>query len=227
MPATGEHATSRGDGPGLRRLRDVGAGLCIAVFPVMLLVGFATHPDILSLRMVTDVNDWIAEWRGSFWFHFGHLLVMFAVPPIIVACFRLATMLEGPQGWYGLIGGALGVFGAFMLAVDKGALTFVLTAFWQMPEPEFTAIAPALEAIFNRDGWLWMTWGFALLPVGFIVLTVGLIRQGAVSRWQGGAMVLGLLLLLNPDIEIISSVGAGLMCLGYIPLGMRVARRGA
>lgn len=61
------------------------------------------------------------------------------------------------------------------------------------------------------------------MPIGFIVLAVGLIRQGAVPTWQGVCMIAGLILLLNPDIEIISSAGALLMCLGFIPLGARIA----
>lgn len=208
---------------GLVRLKEIGAGLCIMAFPVMLLIGFVSHPNILSLEMVTDYALWAAEWRGSFLFHFGHLFVMFAVPLIIVACIRLMAMLDGSRAWYGFVGGILGVFGAFMLAVDKGALTFVLTAFRVLPEAEFHASTPAIQAIFERGGWLWMTWGFVTLPIGFIVLAMGLIRQGAVPTWQGICMVVGLLLLLNPDIEIISSVGALLMCLGFIPLGARIA----
>ena len=204
----------------LLRLKDVGAGLCIMGFPVMLLIGFVTHPNVLSLEMVTDYEDWAAEWRGSFMFHFGHLIVMLAVPVIIVACIRLMAMLDGPRAWYGFVGGILGVFGAFMLAVDKGALTFVLTAFRELPQAEFEASAPAIQAIFERGGWLWITWGFLTLPIGFIVLAVGLIRQRAVPRWQGICMVVGLLLLLNPDIEIISSAGAILMCVGFVPLGV-------
>ena len=35
----------------------------------------------------------------------------------------------GPGAWLVVIGGAVGVVGAFILAVDKGALTLVLTAF--------------------------------------------------------------------------------------------------
>jgi len=219
-----EPAIAMPEPPRLRRLKDIGAGLCIMVFPVLLLIGFVTHPDIFSLKMIGDVDVWIAEWRTSFMFHFGHLLVMLAVPFIIVACVRLMQMLDGPRAWYGLIGGSLGVVGAFMLAVDKGALTFVLTAFRTMPDPEFTAIKPALQAIFDRDGWLWITWGFITLPVGFIVLAIGLIKQGAVPMWQGLCMIIGLALLINPDIEIISSAGAVLMCIGFMPLGARVYR---
>lgn len=207
----------------LIRLKEIGAGLCIMAFPVMLLFGFVSHPNILSVSMVTDYDEWTAEWRSSFMFHFGHLFVMLAVPLIIVACLRLMAMLDGPRAWFGFFGSILGVFGAFMLAVDKGALTFVLTAFRTLPEAEFQASAPAIQAIFERGGWLWITWGFVTLPIGFILLAVGLIRQGAVPMWQGTCMIVGLLLLLNPDIEIISSVGALLMCLGFIPVGARVA----
>ena len=208
---------------GLVRLKEIGAGLCIIAFPVMLLIGFVTHPNIMSFAMVTDYADWAEEWRGSFMFHFGHLIVMLAVPVIIVACIRLMAMLDGPRAWYGFIGGILGVFGAFMLAVDKGALTFVLTAFRELPQAEFEVSTPAIQSIFERSGWLWITWGFVTLPIGFIVLATGLIRQGAVPTWQGVCMIVGLILLLNPDIEIISSAGALLMCVGFIPLGARIA----
>jgi hypothetical protein len=208
---------------GLTRLKDIGAGLGIMAFPLMLLFGFVTHPNILSLDTVTTYADWAAEWRGSFMFHVGHLVVMLSVPFIIVACIRLTAMLDSPRAWYGFFGGILGVFGAVMLAVDKGALTFVLTAFRALPEPEFQASTPALRAIFERGGWLWITWGYVTLPIGFIVLAVGLTRQKAVPKWQGICMIVGLLLLLNPDIEIISSAGAMLMCLGFIPLGARIA----
>ena len=223
MSSPNENPRTAAAPAGLTWLKEVGAGLCIMAFPVMLLIGFVTHPNLLSFAMVADYEDWAAEWRGSFMFHFGHLTVMLAVPVIIVACIRLMAMLDGPRAWYGFIGGILGVFGAFMLAVDKGALTFVLTAFRELPQAEFEASTPAIRAIFERGGWLWITWGFATLPIGFIVLAAGLIRQGAVPTWQGICMIVGLLLLLNPDIEIISSAGALLMCLGFIPVGARIA----
>ena len=211
----------------LFRLKEVGAGLCIIAFPLMLLIGFVTHPNILSFAMVTSYADWTEEWRNSLMFHIGHLIVMLAVPAIIVACLRLMAMLDGPRSWYGFFGGILGVFGAFMLSVDKGALTFVLTAFRELPQAEFESSAPAIQAIFERGGWLWITWGFVTLPIGFILLAVGLIQQQAVPKWQGICMIAGLLLLLNPDIEIISSVGALLMCLGFIPVGTRIVTRAA
>jgi hypothetical protein len=204
----------------LSRARRLGNGISIVIFPIMLLLGFLAHPNFLSLEMVTGIDPWIAEWRGNFMFHFGHLLVMFSVPFIIFASFRFMTILRGRGGWYGLIGGVLSVFGAFMLAVDKGALTLTLTAFQTIPDPEFAGVRPALQALQDRMGLLWITWAYALLPVGTIVQTIGLLRENVVPKWQGNSIIAGLLLLLNPDIEIISSAGAALMCVGFVPLGL-------
>ncbi len=208
----------------LARVKQVVSGLCIMVFPVMLMFGFITHPNILSLAMVTDYVDWTSEWRASTAFHVGHLLVMFAVPPITVSCLWLMGMARGRGAWLGFVGAVTGVFGAFMLAVDKGALTFVLTAFRDLSEDEFAASRPAIEAIFNRDGWLWVTWLFIFLPLGVILQMTGLMLEQTVPRWQGVVTIVGLLLLINPDIEIISTVGALLMCAGFLPLGMQVIR---
>lgn len=61
----------------------------------------------------------------------------------------------------------------------------------------------------------------ALLPAGTILQTIGLLRENIILKWQGYLIIAGLLLLLNPDIEIISSVGALLMCIGIVPLGLR------
>lgn len=61
----------------------------------------------------------------------------------------------------------------------------------------------------------------ALLPAGTILQTIGLLRENIILKWQGYLIIAGLLLLLNPDIEIISSVGALLMCIGIVPLSLR------
>jgi hypothetical protein len=197
------------------------SGLSLILFPLMLLAGFVSHPELLSFEMVTTVEGWVAEWRGNAMFHFGHLLVLFAVPLIIAASMRLMSLAKDRGAWLGFIGGVLAVFGAFMLAVDKGALTLVLTAFQTIPAPEFSGIAPALQALLDRAGLLWITWGFITLPIGFALQIAGLMRERIIATWQGAVVIVGLLLLINPDIEIISSTGAFLMCLGLIPMGVR------
>ncbi len=205
----------------LALIKRVGTGLSIIIFPIMLLFGFILHPNIFSFKLITDATEWAAEWRGNFLFHFGHLLVLFVVPLVIATSVRFMLLLQGRGAWYGFIGGILGVFGAFMLAVDKGALTLVLTAFQTLPDEQFVSITPALQALLDKAGWLWITWLFALLPVGVVLQTIGLIREKIIPKWQGVVIIIGLLLLINPDIEIISSAGATLMCIGFIPIGAR------
>jgi hypothetical protein len=42
-----------------------------------------------------------------------------------------------------------------------------------------------------------------------------------IKKWQGILIIIGLVLLANPDIEIISSAAAILLCIGFIPIGIR------
>ena len=205
----------------LNSVKRAGSGLATIIFPIMLLLGFVLHPHFFSLGMVTSVTEWAAEWRGIFLFHFGHLLVLLAVPLIITASVRFMTLLHDRGAWFGFVGGILGVFGAFMLAVDKGALTLILTAFQTLPGEQFNSITPALQSLLDRAGWLWITWLYALLIPGFILQAIGLMREKIIPKWQGVLIIVGLLLLANPDIEIISSAGATLMCIGFIPIGIR------
>ena len=199
----------------------IGSGLCIIIFPIMLLLGFVLHPNFFSFGMVTNLTEWVKEWRGVFLFHFGHLLVLLAVPLIIAASVRFMSLLQDRGAWLGYIGCILGVFGAFMLAVDKGALTLVLTALQTVPDSQFNGITPALQTLLDRAGWLGMTWLYALLIPGFILQSLGMIRARIIKKWQGILIMIGLILLANPDIEIISSAAAILLCIGFIPIGIR------
>ena len=205
----------------IQSMKQTGVGLSIIIFPIMLLFGFVTHPNIFSFEIVTEATAWADEWRGVFMFHFGHLLVLFAVPLIIVTSIYFMSLLKGKGESYGFSGAVLGVFGAFMLAVDKGSLTLVLSAFQTISDDKFNGILPALQSLLDRDGWLWITWMFLALPIGFIIQTIGLLKENIIPKWQGVSIIVGLLLLINPDIEIISTFGAVLMCAGFIPIGLR------
>ena len=118
---------------GIGRVTRLGTGVALLIFPPMLLVGFLLHPDITSLELVTDAQAWAAEFRGNFLFHLGHVLVMFTAPLAIIVGVRCMRFATGRGAWWIFSGGVLGVSGAFILAVDKGALTLVLTAFDTLP----------------------------------------------------------------------------------------------
>jgi len=107
------------------------------------------------------------------------------------------------------------------LAVDKGALCLVLSAFDTLPEDQFAIFAPYLQVILDKEGFLFIVWFIFSLMIGGILQTIGLIKEKVIQKWQGILIIVGLLLLINPDIELISSVGSAMMCIGYIPWGIK------
>jgi len=205
-------------------IKKYGFAISIIAFPIMLLTGFLMHPDLLKLEALETVGQLVGRFHNHPMYHIGHFIVMFAVPVIMISLISFMNVLQGTGRQLGFLGGIIGLFGAFILAVDKGALCLVLSAFDTLPETRFREFVPFLSVIVNKAGLLWVVWLLPLLPIGAAIQAFGLMKERFISRWQGICIVVGLLLLNNPDIEFISSIGALLMCAGYIPWGVRILR---
>ena len=199
-----------------------GFALSIIAFPIMLLTGFLMHPHLFALQPLQTVEQLVGRFHHQPIYHIGHLIVMFAVPVIMISQISIMNVLQGKGKRLGFWGGIIGLFGAFILAVDKGALCLVLSAFDTLPEAQFQEFVPFLSVIVNKVGLLWVVWFLPLLTIGAIIQAFGLMKEQFISKWQGICLVTGLILLNNPDIELISSTGALLMCAGYIPWGVRI-----
>jgi len=206
----------------IETLKKKGFALSIIAFPVMLLTGFLMHPDLLKMEALQTVEQLVGRFHNQPVYHIGHFIVMFAVPVIIIGLSGIMNVLQGEGRKPGFWGGIIGVFGAFILAVDKGALCLVLSAFDTLPEDQFQQFVPFLNVIVDKAGLLWVVWLLPLLPIGASIQAYGLMRERFISKWQGICIITGLLLLNNPDIEFMSSTGAILMCAGYIPWGVRI-----
>jgi len=206
----------------IESIKKTGFGVSVIAFPVMLLVGFLMHPNLLKLEALQTVEQLVGRFHNQPIFHIGHLIVMFAVPVIMIALISIMNVLQGSGKRLGFWGGITGLFGAFILAVDKGALCLVLSAFDTLPEDQFQEFVPFLSVIVNKEGLLWVVWLLPLLPVGAAIQALGLFKERFISKWQTVCLITGLLLLNNPDIELISATGALLMCAGYIPWGVRI-----
>ncbi len=198
--------------------------LSLIVFPFMLLIGFLMHPNILQMNMLKTSQQLVERFHHNPIFHIGHLIVMFSVPVIIVAMMGTMKRLNGKGKLYGFWGGIIGIFGAFILSVDKGALCLVLSAFDTLPEDQFVNLIPYLQVLVNKAGWLFLLWLLPLLPLGAIIQAIGLMKEQVIHKYQGILIIIGLLLLNNPEIELISTVGGLLMCIGYIPWGLKELR---
>lgn len=199
-----------------------GFAISIIAFPLMLLTGFLMHPNLLKLEALHTVEQLVGRFHNQPIYHIGHFIVMLSVPVIMVALISFMNVLQGKGKQLGFWGGIIGLFGAFILAVDKGALCLILSAFDTLPEAQFQEFVPFLNVIVNKAGLLWVVWLLPLLPVGAAIQALGLMKEKFISKWQGACIVVGLLLLNNPDIELISSIGALLICAGYIPWGVRI-----
>jgi hypothetical protein len=206
----------------IESIKTKGFAISLIAFPIMLLAGFLMHPDLLKFEALQTVEQLVGRFHNQPMYHIGHLIVMFAVPVIMISMISIMNLLQGKGRSFGFWGGIIGLFGAFILAVDKGALCLVLSAFDTLPESQFREFVPFLGVIVNKAGMLWVVWLLPLLPLGAVIQALGLMKEKFIRKWQGICIIAGLLLLNNPDIELISSIGALLMCAGYIPWGVSI-----
>jgi hypothetical protein len=174
--------------------------------------------------MSHSAQDKIAEFHGNALLHSGHVLMIAAVPLLITIAIHFMNLLQTKGAWWGFIGGTLAVTGAVILAVDKGALCLVPSAFDTLPEADFQNLMPGIEAMFQYRGWLWLLWGLPLLPIGFIFQTIGLVRANAIPRWQSIPMLIGSIMMANPDIDIIGLAATIVLGIGFMPYAIRIAQ---
>ncbi len=206
----------------INRIKQWGTALAFILYPLCAGFAFAVHPNLLSLSISHDVQGKIAEFHGNKLLHFGHVLMVVAVPLLITIAIHFMNTLEKKAPWWGFIGGLLAVGGAVILAVDKGALCLAVSAFETLPEAQFQQLTPGIEALFQYRGWLWILWLLPLLPLGFIIQTIGLVRSGIISRWQSVPMLIGSVLMANPDIDIIGLVATAFLGIGFFPYALNL-----
>ena len=213
----------------LRRFKRVGTGLCFVVFPLVWVVAFAAHPDLLKPRLLLGPAELIQRAHGNALLQLAHALVTVNTALAVVVVLEYMRLLGGTSAARaGLVGAALAILGACMLAADKGALCLTMSALDTLPEREFVQMMPGLLTIFSLKGWMALVWGLVLLPLGVFVQTAGMLRARVLPRWQLGLLAAGLLFIGFPDgAEIVNLMAALLMTAGMVPHGIRVLRGGA
>jgi hypothetical protein len=207
----------------LEAVQRIGIGLAFILFPLIFIYAFAAHPGLFHPHLIADGHELVARVHHNGALHLGHSLMLFSVPMLIIVAFQFKGVLESRQAsWAGLIGGTLAVLGAVVLAADKGALCLTLSAFDTLPEYEFAALLPGIEALMAKKGWLFVMWGILLLPLGFTIQAIGLIKTRAFSLWQTVPLLIGALLTAMPDgFEIIGVTASIFLAAGLIPIGLR------
>lgn len=211
-------------GVSLGRAKRVGTGLCFILFPLVFVFAFSVHPGLSSPHLLGP-EELIQRAHHARLLQFGHLLVTFVPVLLIVIAVHFMKLLDG-TAWAraGLIGAAVGTVGAIILAADKGALCLTMTALDTVPEQQFAAMMPGLLAMFSLKGWMVVLWGIVLLPLGFALQAVALLKTRSFPRRAGVVFLLGVLFIGFPDgAEIINLTASVLIAVALVPYGVRLA----
>lgn len=211
------------------RAKRVGVGLCFIIFPAIWVFAFAVHPDLLNPTLLMEPEELIARAHGDGLLQFAHALVTLNTAVLVVLTLHFKKLLDRtPAAWAGLVGAALAVLGACMLAADKGALCLTMSALDTLPESEFAQMMPGLLAMFSFKGWMVLVWGLLLMPIGVIIQTVAMLRTKTLPRWQLWLLLVGVLFIGFPDgAEIINLAAAALMATAMVPYGIQLISSGS
>ena len=207
----------------IEKTKQKGIGLSFIIFPLIFVFAFANHPDLLTPKFL-EPAELIQRAHNNSLLHFGHTLVTLCTGLLVVASLHFMNLLKNTSnGWWGFIGGVIAILGALMLAADKGALCLTMSALDTLPENEFVKMMPGLLAMFNKQGWLILIWGLVLLPIGFIVQTIGLLKAKRLAKWQCILFIIAMIFIGTPDgVEIINLTASILMAIALIPYGYKL-----
>jgi hypothetical protein len=209
----------------LNSFQRIGTGLCFIVFPIVFVFAFSVHPNLLHPYLLGP-SELILRARGDGLLQFAHALVTLNTALLVVVALHFMKLLgHGSVAWVGFIGGALAVLGALALAADKGALCLTMSALDELSDAEFAGMMPGLLAMFSKQGWLVLLWGIVLLPVGFGIQAIALLKGESIARWQSLLFLVGVLFIATPDgVEIVNLTASILLTIAFIPYGIRIIR---
>lgn len=209
----------------IESVKRMGIGLSFIIFPLIFIFAFAGHPNLLSPHFL-EPAELIQRAHNNFLLHFGHALVTLCTGLLVVVSIHFMNVLKNTSDeLLEYIGSVIAILGALMLAADKGALCLTMSALDTLPEYEFIKMIPGLLAMFGKQGWLILIWGFILFPVGFIIQTVGLLKSKSLAKWQCILFLIAMLFIGTPDgVEIINLTASILMAIALIPYGINLIR---
>lgn len=209
----------------LNDVKRIGTGLAFILFPLLLLFAFAVHPGLLNPHQLSS-QELILRAHQNPLLAFGHVLVLFDAAILVVVTLHFMKLLDGTSAaWAGLVGAALGVLGAIMLAAEKGAESLTLSALDTLPENQFAQMMPGLVAIFSHQGWMALVLGVVLVAVGFSIQAIALLKTSVIPRWQSALLLIGIWMLGWPDgEEIVALSGSILLAVAFVPYGIRTIR---
>lgn len=199
----------------LSTIQNVTFVFCLLALPLIYVFSFASHPNLLNLKPTKTAVSWASEIRHNKKLHTLHLLVLGSSLFTINIALNFAEMIAVQYQIFAVIGVTLAIIGAVALAADKGALCLVPSAFDTLGDEEYNQLLPGLQTLLDNKGYIWVVRFLVLLPIGFIALSIGLILSDTISMWQGITLIIGMLFMINPDIDLLSLIGSCFMLVSF------------
>ena len=198
-------------------------GLAIAAAPVLQVAGMLPHPEVGETAAQTLAV--VAEDPGL-WTRI-HLTAAAAAALFAVAAVVLASLVRRR-------GAALATAGAALLVLGCGALTAAFAAEAHLlplaadPSLDRSAMVSLAGLEEGSPVMSLLTAGFPLTGIGTLMLMAGLLRSGAVPRWQPALVVVGTVASLGaPPGSALGPVLLAPAVAGYLGLAWMVGRQGA
>jgi hypothetical protein len=193
--------------------RNMIAGLCMIVAPLLLLVGLVVHPESNSdeAAQLAIVRDNLDAWYAS------HLLLLVSIALAFPAVLGLMHMLRVRQAALGHVGGGLSLLGLLAFVGIVAIDGFVL---WQMAvagaQGEMTALFQRLNDTAGVVIPLYVVGlGFA---IGMVLLAAGLYRARAVQSWAAVLLAAGA--VLNVVASVAYANWIGIVAAAFLLVGL-------
>jgi hypothetical protein len=187
--------------------------------PLMQIVGFGLHPQLLSFAKESDAVIQMQYTQNLNW-AIGHVLVLLSLPLLLLVFIQLGELQSQIKPWHALVGTSVGGFGIIMMAGIFGA-TLAQGAVGTVSVDDSSLLA--LQAIMDMQGPLPVLFLGALMMVGGMILAWGLYSSRAVPRFSSVLFFLGnLILLVWMDIDAIMAFGSLCILVGLYPVAQQL-----
>ncbi|MDC7126860.1 MAG: hypothetical protein PQJ46_14915 [Spirochaetales bacterium] len=193
---------------------------CIA-YPVLAAIAFALHPNLLDMSIQHSTASRIAEFHNNKLMHFGHFLLVIAIPFLMVIGIHFSALIFQNRKFLSIAGLIFVILGCYILAMDKSALCFVPSALDTLSETDFKQGFTFIDAIFSLRGYLKVLKFLPLLPLGFILISIGLVSTKVIPLSHGIPILIGSILMMNPDIDLLSLLGSLSLGTGLLPYAVK------
>ena len=198
-----------------------GVALVFVLFPMLFVAAQIMHPDIFHYEMITSGAQWIEHFRGQKLLHLAHFFEFMSAFLLIIMGLHYKKVLFPYSPRLVTVGVYMVFIGSLMLLANKSALCLTISGFDTLSNMQLQQIIPALDVLLQKKSFLAVLWLLPLLPIGYVLISIALFRTKHVPSWQSTLIIIGSLMLANPEVEIINFFASFFLAGGLIPYGIK------